>query len=260
MVSSAIDPKKARRLASLLSSRPSKELERFATTQKQLEALKALKNCNQYTARCMLARVGALRIDDPIKKLKKGDAADKALYDLIWREVYMYEALWGVVQIGFEYVKDEIEKLEIAFPFACSFDLFLEIVSVSRNNDFLDYLKQSHEFNIPKIKKTFQTAERLARATNISPGRADDQASLKALTKEQLPNFWLELTYSICERHAKQDELIRERLTDWKRQVARIFQQLFSDLERSRKGRFPIRFYSHHVIEGQEVRHRKALS
>lgn len=227
-----------------LASLPRERLKKLAKTEDLLEFWHQLREHNQTVGICLRARFSGG--DDPIADWKK-DKLGKLCHNFIWSNVDAFQALWSLIQMGTETVKEQYEKSGNRFPLDGAYDLFLQIVGTGRDNEFRSALRYQ------KVSTT-QSAElwKLIRKTAWGTLNTKEIEKVKQLTKSELKNFWLEFTFGICQIKSKSDTQIANKLTDYRIQVGRLADAHHALISNSQKGRIPLKLPSHEWHDGEK--------
>lgn len=232
------------RIARFLANLPREEL-KYQVKEDLCNFWKALRQHNQLVTVCFESRV--FKANNPIAHLRE-DKLGKMYHDFVWRNVDVYEALWGLVQISFDYIKeDHLEHLTLKFLPDDAFDLFMQIVGTERDNEFKIAL---HYYRV-SVSETLTLWE-LIRKAAWSGLSQKEQKKLKHLTSQDPRNCWLEHTYAICQRKAKTDSLIADKLQDFRKQVGRLADAHFTLISNARKGRVPLKLQSFEFRDQQQ--------
>jgi hypothetical protein len=229
----------------LLASLPRQRLKKLAKTEDLLEFWHQLREHNQIVGDCLRARFSGG--DDPIAHWKK-DKLGKLYHNFIWSNVEAFQALWNLVQMGTEAVKEQYEKSGKRFPLDGAYDLFLQIVGTGRDNEFRSALRYQ------KVSTT-QSAElwKLIRKAGWRTLNTKEIQKVKQLTKFELQNSWLEFTFGVCQVRSKSDSQIANKLADYRTQVGRLADAHDSLISNVRKGRVDLKLPSYEWQRGKRI-------
>jgi len=238
-----MDSKLAKKFASFLVKIPDEKLKELAKTQKLLEKWQTAKNINQYVAKCFEARFSGQ--NDPIEDWKKQGKVKEMKWELVWRKIEVYEALWGLVQLTFSDIKALIEAIGLEFPFCRAFDLFLEIIACKENLVYARHLDAYYKNSVNEQEQLFKLTRKklwLEKSPLQKELSHQEQEKLNQLTQYYASKQpWLEITWAVCLFKTSLDSssLIASKVKEFKQKAEEEFDLIVKVYGDSRKGRLP---------------------
>lgn len=233
-----MDSKLAKKFASFLVKIPDEKLKELAKTQALIEQWRITKNTNKYIAQCFKARFSGQ--DDPIAHWKEQGKVKEMQWALVWRQVEVYEALWGLVQLTFSDIKASIEGIGLKFPFYKAFDLFLEITACKENLVYARHLESYYKNSVSEQEQLFKlTRNKLWSPKGLS---RQEQEKLNRLTQYfEGKQPWLEIAWFVFLFKSSLDSssLVTSKVREFKQKVAEESDLIVKIHSESRKGRLP---------------------
>jgi hypothetical protein len=172
-----------------------------------------------------------------------------------------YEALWGLTQMSWVYVKKALDALSLSCPFERSWDFFIAMISTNENSMYAKFLQNECKRGSAKTteKKFAVAAKMLREKTNplkINGLTPKEREVLSQITKDtsQSDNHWFAILIATAEVVSPSDEYIRDKYKTLLFVLAaetEAMSKLYAD---SRKGRVKAETGSEHWIDGIRYR------
>ena len=246
------------KFAEILENLPDEILFESVKTVEQKEEWFAKRLENKIIGQCFKARF--CEEDDPIEPWK---STDPIAYELAWRTVDYYETLWGVVQLSFSDLSGLFDKLKHRFDkhrfdFNSAWDLFIEIVSIDENCEYIQYLQADYIFyDLTSDNKTFALAAKEVRANLTGSGSLtkEQQAKLEARRQKQkqFKNGLKDLVLSFCEdlsRGRGKNTVLADKLEQHRLVEAKAFEFMEKVYLDAGKKRNNVEIRTEHWIDG----------
>jgi hypothetical protein len=166
-------------------------------------------------------------------------------WELVWREVEVYETLWGLVQLTFSDIKVLIKEIDLEFPFSSAFDLFLEITACKENLVYARHLESYYKNSVNEQEQLFKLTRKklwLEKPPLQEKLSHQEQEKLNQLTQYYAgKQRWLEITWSVCLFKSSLDSssLIASKFKEFKQKAEEKFDLIVKIYGDSRKGRLP---------------------
>ena len=255
-----ITAKLAKRFEKILASLPDDDLYRLTWTDDQRRVWWEQRSACTVIGRCFAARFGGE--NDPIAHLKQSaDDWTRLSHAHTWRMVDYYEALWGLTQMSWFYVKKALDALSLSCPFERAWDFFIAMISTSENSMYAKFLQNECKTDSAKTtEKNFAVAAKMLREkTNplkINGLTPKEREVLSQITKDtsQSDNHWFAILIATAEVVSPSDEYIRDKYKTLLFVLAaetEAMSKLYAD---SRKGRVKAETGSEHWIDGIRYR------
>lgn len=241
------------KIARFLATQPKDGLVSLVESEDLINFWVELKTHNEVVACCFASRF--LGLDNPIAEWRNGKP-EKLYHNFIWTNVDVYQSLWQLVQMSFDYVQEEFRNLspksrEIISkrlqPPDTAFKLFLQIVGTELTNQF-QMAKSYHRCSVPDYLKVWELIRKSAWATL----EKKEFKTLNQLTRQHPSNFWLEFTWFVCQKKAKNDQLIANKVKDYRNSVSRLADAHLTLIKNARRGgRIPLKLQSYEWRDGK---------
>lgn len=215
------DIKIQKKMTNLLKRLPSESVAALAKTDDQLAYLTHCRTFNTVVADCWLKRMGF--DNDPLAPLLESKQISEATQDSVYYSVRFFQSLWGVVQIGWRFIKEEIGS-----QFKSASNFFEAILRVWHDNNFAVCLEPFWKFTVSDLNKSAKVITAYSQGTISST--KDTQPNIYQLRSLAAPslqfkNHWLMLALSICYASKKKSLTLQSEIRSFERTILE-----FSDL------------------------------
>lgn len=199
-----------------MSQLPSQELLlRYFTAHYLVAEYLRLKDQSILLGKCLKARFGGGG-GNPARKSLDAGTIDRYEYDLIWTLVDVYEALFNLIQTGWEDIQAALSSLSDEC-LSSETDLFLEILREHYDTRFRN-CAEGHKLSVSNVevaaKLTREAVWKKQFDTNwLGEVEFSDQERLEAGFSKHSNNFlWIPLVLGICRESAKKDSSVKNQL------------------------------------------------
>lgn len=254
----SLDSKKVqKRLAKYVKQLPSESVAALAETDDQIKYLTKCQIYNRMVGDCWYARCSGQ--DDPLQDLLFKGKISAATHEGIYSLIRFFQALWGVVQVGWIHIKTELGK---DCQFKSAQHLFEDILRVWFDSDFAQCLQPHHELTTANLHESFADARKytdymqkgaeVSKIKEINPELIADIRNATNLSSH-MGNFWLVTALSVCTKYAHKNMTLQSELDNFYYQIANFckFGETWSGRKRGSK-RYPklktIRFIDGHRV------------
>lgn len=219
-------------------------------TPRQQQAWQGMNQFNILVSKCFAAN--SLHNDDPIDHYLNGDKTDKVLHALVWSYTHLLRSLWDLTQQAFLYLQKEAKSLQGEIIYETAFDYFVATVALEEQNNFDRYLKQFHEFSIPKAIK-----EASIRKKTQSCLTEEERQALRNIEEDIPPNQLFLCLIAVSEAKSKQNRALQNALERFHLSSRQYYFAREDLLKSGAKGRIRYKLYSFSILNGEEVKRRK---
>jgi hypothetical protein len=212
----------AKQIEVFMSDLPSSFLHKYATTKSLIAELRRLQDKAHLYGRCLKARFGGGGGNPLLRAWKSKEICDFE-YKWIDRDISFLQALFILIQNGWDYIEPELKQSIIDYPNSET-KLFFEVLKEEFDGEFLQ--------KVNGFKLTAKQIEADAKLVeNICNGhRADLTEEELKQRKEQnkkkgdtlLPNTWIVTILNICWKYANHDPVLKGKLEDLDRIYAEL--------------------------------------
>lgn len=204
------------RIEEFMSQLPSQELlVRYFTAHYLVAEYLRLKDQSILLGKCLKARFGGGG-GNPARKPLDAGTIDQYEYDLIWALVDVYEALFNLVQTGWEDIQAALGSLSDEC-LSSETDLFLEILREHYDTKFR-VCAEGHKLSVSNVEVAAKLTRKAIGGNPIKPNwfgeiEFSDQERFDAGFSQHSNNFsWLPLVLGICRESAKKDSSVKNQL------------------------------------------------
>lgn len=162
--------------------------------------------------------------DDPIEPFLESGQLCQNDYNRIWRLVDYYERLWALVYRVEPFIREELIKAKVQYPFQHPYELFICILREQTGSEFSYCLSPYQEFSGTKQEKRYRL---LAKFLNGEPLTKQQEKSLQVAPTEAKvkKHVWSVLLLAIARQKATRRRiLIKDALEDFHTALARLFE------------------------------------
>jgi hypothetical protein len=162
--------------------------------------------------------------DDPIKPFLESGQLCENDYNRIWGLVDYYQRLWELVYRVEPFVREELTKAKVHYPFQHPYELFVCILREQTSNEFSYCLSSYQEFSGTKQEKRYR---QLAKFLDGEPLTKQQEKSLHVSPTEAKvkKHIWSMLLLAIAQQKATQRRApIKNALKGFYAALAQVFE------------------------------------
>lgn len=187
-----------------------------------------LRNQSVLLGKCLKARFGGGG-GNPARKSLDAGMIDQYEYDLIWALVNVYQALFELIQMGWEDIKAELSSLSDEC-LSSETDLFLEILR-EHYDTRLRLCVEGYNLTVSNVEAASQLIKKAIGGNPLNPNWfgeiefSDQERSAAGLSQRAKYFVWFPLILSISRECAKKDSSIQ-------RQLGKFYQEFHCFLDK----------------------------
>jgi hypothetical protein len=212
----------AKQIEAFISDLPSNFLHKYAKTKPLIAELRRLQNRSHLYGQCLKARFGSGG-GNPLLRVWKSKKICDFEYRWIDGEISFLQALFTLIQNGWDYIEPELKQSIIDYPNS-EITLFFEVLKEDFDSEFLQAVN-GFKLSAKQIEADAKLVEDIcngnrANLTEQELKQRKEQNKKKGDTL--LPNGWITTILNICLKYADHDPVLKSKLEDLDRIYAEL--------------------------------------